>query len=112
MSWTYPNSVTVYAYTQALDGSKVAQVPTVAGTGATVRCDIQGKKPASVYADYGLDLKEPAFLYCDLSDLAEFKPSYRVVHGSNQYSVVNAIPRDDGEPDMAYGLVILEGVTY
>jgi hypothetical protein len=112
MSWTYPNSVTVYAYAQAVDGSKVAQVPTVAASGTTVYCDVQGKKPSSVYADYGLDLKEPAFLYCALSDLATFKPSYRVVQGSNQYSVVNAIPRDDGDSDLAYGLVILEGVTY
>ena len=92
MSVFIKNAIAIaYPVTQPVDGSNNAQNPTP-GEPVSVQVYFEEATPSEVLIEYGLTLRQPAFMQCELADAGSFGSQtivqiqlYGVTYGDGEY---------------------------
>jgi hypothetical protein len=109
MSWQYPHVVATYLVTSTVDGtSKLEGNPVVSNTGVNVFADFQpNASPERVFQEWGLELSNPAVMFCPVTSFATVPVNTRVVHEGVTYVVKGVKKWVTGQSNLDYTKAVL-----
>ena len=103
-----PYTATILAVSQTLQSDKTLGNVHKPGSTLTASVYIEQVNPSEAYMRYGVDLKNPAFLQCELADASKFTPDAEVTIGTRVYRVVGQPEIHDAGNDADHADVMLE----
>ena len=107
-----PYTAIITAVQASQDSDGVLGNPSPINTSTTVQCYFERQTPDEVYATYGVELKNPAVIQCEISDSSSFTPDAEVLVRGAIYKVVGNPELHDAGNDADHADIVLEFKNY